>query len=261
MKPRFFQAVTSMTRFRFSLASLFLIVTVISVLLGMKVHAVRSQRNTIAAIHAVGGTVAYDYQYESDIIVGPSVLLYGMLDTRKALSVPFELDRLLGVDYFASVVRVDLSGSDADDDLVARLTCLSHLKDLNLGRTAVSDAGLQYMNSFPQLEFLNLQGTSITDRGLEQLESLKSLELLNLGGTYVTDKGLAALQQFPLLSVLHLDNTISYMNGVHKETRASLVTRGGLQYVSPCTRLEYLSLGGTQIKSGDTDALEQVFIP
>lgn len=257
MRSRFFQAVTSVARFRFSLASLFVIVTVISVVLGIKVHAVRSQRNAVAAIQAVGGSVAYDFQYEGNLIVGPSFMAFSMTNAETAPSVPFGLDKLLGTDYFASVVRVTLNDRGVDDDLLAKLTCLSNLKDLGLSRTAISDAGMQYVNQFRQLEILQLQGTSLTDRGLEQLADLHELKLLSIGGTYITDEGLEQVGNFPKLRVLKLDNTISLQNMVHKRTRTSLFTNVGLQHLLPCKTLEQLYVGGTQIQPSDTAALEK----
>lgn len=253
---RILQTLTSVMRLRFSLASLFVIVTAFSVVLGIKVHGVREQRNAVAAIQAMGGTVAYDFQYEGKVIVGPTFLAFSMTNAESTPSAPFGLDKLLGTDYFASVVRVTVNDSGADDDFHANLTCLSNLKDLGLSRTAISDNGMQYVNQFRQLEILQLQGTSITDRGLEQLGDLKELEVLSIGGTHITDEGLASIANFPQLRVLQLDNTISLKNMVHKKTRASLFTKACLQHLLPCKTLEYLSVGGTQIQPSDTTALE-----
>ena len=51
---------------RFSLRTLLVVVTVLGVWLGVQVNPVRKQRNAVAWIQEVGGTVTYDYEIGDD---------------------------------------------------------------------------------------------------------------------------------------------------------------------------------------------------
>jgi uncharacterized membrane protein len=75
---------------------------------------------------------------------------------------------------------------------------------LDLGATAVTDAGLSALAPMRRLERLHLDQTRVTDDGLARLSRLKRIEYLNLRGTAVTDKGLAALRSLPHLRSLYL---------------------------------------------------------
>ncbi len=72
---------------------------------------------------------------------------------------------------------------------------VTQLERLYLGRTSVTDAGLENLKGLTQLRFLLLDGTDVTDAGLEHLKGLKQLERLWLNETYVTDAGVADLQK------------------------------------------------------------------
>jgi Leucine-rich repeat (LRR) protein len=64
-----------------------------------------------------------------------------------------------------------------------------YLRGLRLNQTAVTDAGLQYLQAIPSLEELSLAESKISDQGLEQLEALSGLRSLDLNGSRVTDTG------------------------------------------------------------------------
>src|SRR5687768_4773908 len=77
---------------RYSLRSLFVLVTLTSVMLGVWVNRAERQRRAVAAIRAAGGTVRYDYEQAGAQAAGP---VDGQLPG------PDWLCRLLSVDYFA----------------------------------------------------------------------------------------------------------------------------------------------------------------
>ena len=60
----------------------------------------------------------------------------------------------------------------------------------------VTDTGLSYLVTFPELECLDLQGSSeITDQGLLELRLLRGLRWLDLRGCRrLTETGMAALR-------------------------------------------------------------------
>ena len=58
--------------------------------------------------------------------------------------------------------------------------------EAELGRTAITDAGLSTLSTFTHLRSLHLEGTAINGSGLKDLAALKQLTYLNLSGTQVT---------------------------------------------------------------------------
>ena len=52
--------------YQFSLRTLLLVMTVFAVWLGIKIHQARQQKQAVAAIEKLGGTVYYDYQVTTD---------------------------------------------------------------------------------------------------------------------------------------------------------------------------------------------------
>ena len=74
------------------------------------------------------------------------------------------VDRL-GVDYFYNVVAVDLDDRAADLDLV-RVGNLTKLRSLQLSRSQVTDAGLEFLQGLTCLKRLTLRVTGVTDAGL-----------------------------------------------------------------------------------------------
>ncbi|MBB08056.1 MAG: hypothetical protein CMN03_07305 [Roseibacillus sp.] len=97
---------------------------------------------------------------------------------------------------------------DFNDEHLAKLAPVSGgLVDVNLGATAVTDAGAVNLGKMARLKKLWLNGTAITDAGLESLKGLSELEYLNLYGTQVTDEGLKKLAGLKNLKRLYLWQT------------------------------------------------------
>ena len=67
------------------------------------------------------------------------------------------------------------------------------LRELGLGFTTISDAGLASLKGLSKLEKLDLWKTKITDAGLAHLKALKALRKLELVGTEVKDAGVEDL--------------------------------------------------------------------
>ena len=81
------------------------------------------------------------------------------------------------------------------------------LKELNLGATKVTDAGVQKLIAHSGIEVLKLSETAITDASVAELAKLKKLRVLNLYGTAVTDAGIKALEGHPSLKKIYLWQT------------------------------------------------------
>ncbi len=93
------------------------------------------------------------------------------------------------------IAQLDLSKTAVTDAGLAPVAELPRLVKLNLSETAVSDAALDPVSGLENLRYLNLYGTQVTDAGLKKLAGLKSLENLYLWQSKVTDKGVKQLQK------------------------------------------------------------------
>ena len=122
------------------------------------------QQADVAAVAWMRGTVAYDYEFNSQGNRVPNAAPPG----------PAWLHSLLGDDFFRSVYEVDLAQT---------------------GGKVIYDADLDNLRFLTQLRLLNLDNTRVTDAGLDHLESFTKLQVLRLKGTQVTDKGIVRLQE------------------------------------------------------------------
>ena len=278
----FLAAVVFRRRFQFGILSLLLLTVVVAVpcswLTVAREHAER-QREAVAEIKKVGGTVSYDYQH------GPCGYPIGCAQP----PAPLWLRSLLGDDLFTDVTGVSfitstvddagleclkglprirslwLTGAKVSNGGVQHLNGLTDLLELYFDDTAiddvgftrlrglsqlqylgasnkVSDAGLQHLVAFPQLRGLRLDYGRVSDAGLKHLQRLPQLRLLGLMDTKVSDAGLEHLGGFTQLESLFLDRT--------KITDAGLLHLGGL------FRLQWLTLGDTKIGDAGLEHLK-----
>ncbi|MGH7945139.1 MAG: c-type cytochrome domain-containing protein, partial [Opitutaceae bacterium] len=91
---------------------------------------------------------------------------------------------------------------------------------LDLGETAVSDAGLNSLAAMKNLRRLQLDRTAVTDAGLTHLAPLGHLESLNLHATTITDTGLKTLHALPRLRSLYLWQTKATPAGLERLAKA-----------------------------------------
>jgi hypothetical protein len=205
---------------QFSLASMFVVVTLLCVWLSVVVNRAHRQRDAVATIEALGGSVDYveSDQEEPDETASD------------AFPKPF-LRRWLPRDYFDEVRVVQLTGTQVTDADLAHLHGLTGLQALTLSSTRVTDIGLAHLHGLTGLQVLNLDGSHVTDAGLAHLNGLMGLEELHLG--YVTDAGLAQLRGLTGLRRLNLIG--------------SQVTDAGLAHLQGLTGLERLDVEATQV--------------
>jgi internalin A len=174
---------------RFSVRGLIVLVLVIGLGMGWIVRSARIQREAVAAIRKAHGSVAYDWQLKSG---------YGAFGEPPW---PRWLVHTLGVDYFGSVVSVDIPS--ASEDGLVHIGQLGRLRVLQIGTSDMTDAALAHLKGLSNLTYLDLKGTQVTDSGLAHLKGLTKLSLLNLSGTPVTDAGVSELQQvLPSLKIV-----------------------------------------------------------
>lgn len=104
--------------------------------------------------------------------------------------------------------NASVAGTNFGDRDLAKLVPIgANLRWLDLGGTAVTDAGLAKLAAMPNLTRLHLERTHITDSALANISSLHQLEYLNLYGTEVSDAGLDQLQTMAKLKQLYLWQT------------------------------------------------------
>ncbi len=104
--------------------------------------------------------------------------------------------------------NASVAGTNFGDRELERLAQLgSNVRWLDLGGTAITDAGLTQVAAMPNLTRLHLERTTISDAGLGRIAKLGELEYLNLYATAITDAGLEDLQNLPKLKELFLWET------------------------------------------------------
>jgi len=128
-----------------------------------------------------------------------------------------------------------------DDDL-AFLASMPVARNLSLGRTAVTDAGLRHLAGHTQLEWVDVAHTQVGDSGFAHLKAAKNLNHLIAEYTKITDVALQTIGSLGNLEILDLTGTN--------------VTDAGLVHLASLTKLKELWLGGTRISDAGLVHLE-----
>jgi hypothetical protein len=146
------------------------------------------------------------------------------------------------------------------------------IRNLALGKTSVTDIGMQRLPSLERLEWLDLSGTTVSDAGTHGLAatgglrqasfehtavgdetvarltaSRQTLEQLDLAHTQITDAALASIAQLPRLEQLWLTGTE--------------ITDGAAEHLRRLPRLRVLDLSGTKLGKDARLALERSIAP
>jgi hypothetical protein len=88
---------------------------------------------------------------------------------------------------------VQMANPDVTDEVVASLSDMERLAELDLTDTKLTDAGLATVAALPALEKLRVSRTAITDAGFRQhLLEKESIELLDVRGTAVAPETITA---------------------------------------------------------------------
>jgi hypothetical protein len=187
------------------LRGILIVVVVIAILAGWKVNDVRHQRSVVAEVSRFDARIVYDYQVQG--APGPPG--------------PGWLVRLVGHDFFADVVGIEIDAGRIDLQAVAAIATLPRLRFLNLRAEGLSDQGITLFTGITQLDRLTFQSAAVTDAGLAQLAELKGLSYLSIVAPRVTDAGLILLGEMPNLTFVQLISTDATAEGVER-LRAAL---------------------------------------
>ena len=131
-----------------------------------------------------------------------------------------------------SLKKLDLSHSNVGDEGLRNLAAVRSLEDLNLGKTAITDAGAVYagrmltlrkldlsdnrqltseflskLTGLQELRELDLTYTSVDDAGMRHISELRKLESLILGDNRIRGEGLVDLEKMTQLKELTLWNS------------------------------------------------------
>ena len=199
---------------QFSLASMFIVVTVLCGWLGSVTNRARRQREAVLVIESWGGRVEYadqammagfgnSFTDAVRVTLRPNrdeldnrertVTIYGFIYCTNGPAIDDDgLGVVAGLDRLECL---DLCWTKIGDSGLAHLAKLASLRELQLVHTDVTDAGLVQLSRLQRLECLSLDATLISDRGIGHLARLTRLRQLSLRGTDVTDAGVAELQK------------------------------------------------------------------
>jgi hypothetical protein len=150
-------------RLKFSLRTLFAVITIFGIWLGWHVHHAQQQKQAIAAIEAIGGYYYYEYQYD------PPETYDGL----RSPPGPAWLWKLVDDNMFFDVAAVGLNSKPATDKTMNQVRKLTQLQQLDLADAAqVTDRGLQCLEGLNRLNYLRLDGTSISDGAIREYQRM-----------------------------------------------------------------------------------------
>lgn len=139
----------------------------------------------------------------------PAASAQGEKDEERAVAEIMKLGGMVKVDRKSNrVFEVDFAKPGLTDEGLKHLEALKELKTLDLGRSQLTNAGLQYLGKeLKGLLALYLSSPQITDEGLKHMRGLAGLIDLHLSGVQVSDAGLKHLQECKGLRRLTLKRT------------------------------------------------------
>ena len=149
-------------RFQFSIRSLLILTVAVAIpfnWMAVEMKAAREQAETVDMVLKLGGFIDYTWQFDAN----------GTRTYKAQPPGPEWLRKLLGTDFFSSVIRVGFFS----DEVMADMRML-HVS------TQLTDAGLARIAGLTQLQGLSLNSTQITDAGLAQIAGLPQLQALYL---------------------------------------------------------------------------------
>jgi hypothetical protein len=142
-------------------------------------------------------------------------------------------DDLAGIPDPLAVKNLSLGRTSVTDAGLAHLAGCKNLQWLDLSLTAITDGGLQPIAGAVELKQLFLEGTQVTDASLPLIAKFKQLEDLDLSKLALTNEGLAALAGLKQLKILYLTGTP--------------ITDAGLAHLRGLKQLEQLETTGTRV--------------
>jgi tetratricopeptide (TPR) repeat protein len=176
MQHRDQKAETRRRWWQFRLRSLFLMLTLVSILLallGIPLSEYYREQQIVARIEAAGGRVSRQFvpRLGSSVlsaVVGSRPYMRVTEIEYAALGPGEDFRQLYRLRYLRSL---SLSGVPIAQDMLLDIRKIEKLQTLNLAGTGITDPGLSALRGHPNLVRLNVARTPVTDAALEELES------------------------------------------------------------------------------------------
>jgi hypothetical protein len=156
---------------------------------------------------------------------------------------------------------------DVTDTDLAALTDAPPVRNLSLGRTSVTDRGLELLKAHTQLEWLDVGHTRVGDDGLASLRPVTQLNHLIAEQTRITDAALKTIGGFDELEILDLtgtaitDDGLAHLRGLTKLKELwignTAISDAGLTHLENLKQLETLDVGGTNVTIDGWNRLKQ----
>lgn len=196
-------------RIRFSIRTLFLIITAIGLVLlpvTLRVHRVRQQYAAIAAVKKLDGFFGKN---ENPAELTQVFFINNLNDQQIASIVPH-------LQKFPKLKQIEIHSWRMTDKSVKNICELTTLEDLFLQDVSVTDASAKRLGQLSKLKRLGLQGDRLSDIGLSELANLQNLEALATSSPQVTDEGICQLSALPKLRQLNIGGTKITDTGLKK---------------------------------------------
>lgn len=235
--------------FRFRLHSLFVLVTIFLIMLGLvmrELHREHRRQQAASEVQRLGGMVRYrgPRQPSSDTQKGVvkaylQVLLgdaFFKEITDVYLKMRSEEDLNLVFD-FHEVKSLSLTGSTLSVDSLERLRSLSQLRGLSLSDVILNEQGVNEFTKLPNLIELRFSNSTLTGHCFQALAERSKLIELQFNNCSLSEECLKSLKQFTKLHVSFVDCALTdedlrLMHGSRSTGRLSLtrtkVTEAGL---------------------------------
>jgi len=206
--------------FRYSLRTLFIVMTVVCLVSGFWLNKAFRQRDAVRRFNQLNS--------HRSLPLGISLTAVGYRHAGKDEYVNprispwlYPLSLVLGEEAFGEVTGVQLAFTDATDDDLRYLADLPTVERIWLTQTKVTDRGMRRLLACPNLKILGLNHTAITDHGIAQIVASQELKYLSLDGTKISDASLGHLAKLTKLEYLSLRDTAITKAG-YRQLQAAL---------------------------------------
>lgn len=97
--------------------------------------------------------------------------------------------------YRYNIQELDLSSSNADDNMLSVLSGFKNLSKLKLRNTKITTKGIKRLEGLDRLRSLNLHSTIVDDESLEILESLPALNTVYVWDSNISQSGITEFER------------------------------------------------------------------
>lgn len=158
-------------------------------------NTLADQTSEVAKLEKAGGNVRVD----SDLPMGSRIRVsFKSLDDKAAVA-------LRGATNVGSLVIED--ASRLTDRSMAIIGTLAHLRELNLNKPAITNAGMAHLKNLKELQKLYIFEARIYDSGVAYIKDMDQLEELDLTGSGITSAAATTFKTLDKLSLLAVGKT------------------------------------------------------